>query len=1851
MSDLLLRMNQSVAKAQDAASTTYQVLTGPVDNPVDVNGQEVPTLSTRVRDYINNSVSDVQGDDGISLELLEIRADGHLWAKLEGLPEEDLGKLVPDDPIGVSDVNYDEFSGNLTITLTDGTINGPFNISGENASVPQFAEIDEGNLKITLEDDTVLDAGDVSRFGGRSANGADVSESGDLIILFSDGTTKNIGRVRGDAGEQGYSIVTAGIDQFGVLRFLRSDGKQATAGLVNATILDNAGNTVLDVGLGLNDADPDELVISLESGDLNLGKVVGEDAADGTDGRGIKSIDTDADGNVVYTLSDNKTHTVGKLQVTRVFNAGNTNISEAKIDEATGELLIDVTVGGTTTTERLDVVTGADGTILDKAEIDQDSSELIFTDKDGGTINAGAVEQVTITGVEVTNPNGFLQITTSDGSRFTSKNSVIGSDGADATGISDAYLSGGDLMIAFDDENIPDANVGNVTASAETGVDLTDGELTLTLSDGQTFGPFTVQGQDGKYLTAAEMDQGELYVTYSDDPSNKFNIGKIEQHPVNAKINPDNTLTIEFDDGSSVKTTERVGAVDGDTVDSVRYDSANNQIIINYTTDNRTNSQQVNVDVIRGYGVGNITYDPDGGMVNVETTIPGSEIIQFPAPKGKDGGSINDIYKDNEDLVIEYINRGETAVNEFRAEGVYASGTIENIEVDANDNLAIFVDTLQDPLVFQTLKGADGNTITNITFNDRDLVISTSEQPDSVVPLVRGEDGLTIDTIGTNDANDELSIGMSDGTSVSFPQKRGFDASETIVDIRLGGTENRDLIIEKTDETLTVPLLKGEDGTTMKNIDLSGTVFSFDVQDGTEVTPYSFDLDTIRGTDGKSITDIAIGGATGRDLIITTNLPEPDDEIVIPVVKGEDGVTVDSISMVNDDTDIEILLSDTTKYVLNGVGASVTGAEVTTDGKLKLTLSDGTDVTSTNMVRGRNGLGIGVVDASFVDGQLTVTIEDPDGTQTDIDAGDVSMVGVTNARIEEDTQVNEGILFIELEDGSEIEVGNVYGKNGRYVKTAELSAPTGENDEQDLLLTFSDGVQINAGNVTGQAARSVSDASVGFAGDFTIEYDDGTFELVGNIGTGAGLSVWDSSERPYVEDQVVIHNGGLYMSTTGNNNDQPPSDKWKALAFGDQVIPIRKPIILSPITSAENARPRLEATEYAPIVSEDELDFREFQIDTVTGDFSNPVYTSSEAKNYHDMTGTDLTNGDEYKIRVRDTSIRGDISEWSDEKSFTVPTSVVETPILNIHPDEDATDAFIAPEWQTSAFSMTSGTDTHASTSWEVVDGSGNLVYTSLDDTENLLSILIPEGNLTKGVSYQIRAKHNGSSVSSGWSDYSNFTVSTMDYIKTPVLTEPNDGVYAGSLFEKTDAFAAYSSTELTHDQSVFIIMKISDGSIAEIGTVTSGDLTRYERTTNLESNETYRVTVEYFSNRFGTAVSGPYEFTFTQSIAAPTVSTTEDINAFPVDGTVTTSAFSAVNEKHISTDWEMRKLTTDEVLFSSYDDTENLTQISIGPFVDANDYYVRARYNGEFISSDWSNQLDIYYNGKTFALYSGGDDQTLRKIKFDGTEQWSINTADYIYALTVDSDGYAYYGLGDNTVRKIDRDGGEVWKFSGHTNTVKAVVVNSSGYVYSASNDNTVRKIAPNGDEVTTGWPFTGHSDAVNSLSIDSNGYVYTGSTDNTVKKINPNGTEELNFSYTSTVYHVISYNNYIYVLGGNGVLKKVNPDGSNAWTFDTSAFARGMTVDSNTGDVYLGLSDNTVKKVDSTGNEVTSGWPFTGHTDQLSDVSLDDSGYVYTVSYDNTVRKISSDGNEVTSGWPFTEHSDRTKVVAATG
>ena len=222
--------------------------------------------------------------------------------------------------VGVKSVTIDE-DGNLIITLTDDTVHNAGKVTGDKGEqgnqgdkgdkgdkgdtgigVKSVAIDDDGNLIITLTDDTVHNAGKVNASNGENGrNGADgvgienavIDENGNLIITLSDGTVHNLGKVTGEKGDAG------------------KDGQDGSNGNgIQSAEIDADGN----------------LIITFTDGVVtNLGKIVGtdgkngtdgkdgKDGADGKDGIGIKGCRIDDDGNLILTLTDNTTLDAGNI--------------------------------------------------------------------------------------------------------------------------------------------------------------------------------------------------------------------------------------------------------------------------------------------------------------------------------------------------------------------------------------------------------------------------------------------------------------------------------------------------------------------------------------------------------------------------------------------------------------------------------------------------------------------------------------------------------------------------------------------------------------------------------------------------------------------------------------------------------------------------------------------------------------------------------------------------------------------------------------------------------------------------------------------------------------------------------------------------------------------------------------------------------------------------------------------------------------------------------------------------------------------------------------------------------------------------------------------------------------------------------------------------------------------------------------------------------------------------------------------------------------------------------------------------------------------------------------------------
>ncbi|MEC9305271.1 MAG: phage tail protein, partial [Pseudomonadota bacterium] len=236
------------------------------------------------------------------------------------------------------------------------------------------------------------------------------------------------------------------------------------------------------------------------------------------------------------------------------------------------------------------------------------------------------------------------------------------------------------------------------------------------------------------------------------------------------------------------------------------------------------------------------------------------------------------------------------------------------------------------------------------------------------------------------------------------------------------------------------------------------------------------------------------------------------------------------------------------------------------------------------------------------------------------------------------------------------------------------------------------------------------------------------------------------------------------------------------IAVGDAAI--ATPEITYPANAATGVdfEPDLSATSFLAYPEEyDSHVSSQWQVATDSG-FTNIVFDSGDdTDNLNAINlgahGVRLDSATRYYVRAR---FKGETltSQWSDASYFNTALIYVRQPRI-ITPPDGETGIVEQPTFQSDAFSVYGATDTHAATDWRLMDASGNTVWESLNDSENLTSITPPKGVLQEGqTEYQVMVRYHGAEYgSSVWSPANNFvTVDVFQYIVQPTVTAPADG-------------------------------------------------------------------------------------------------------------------------------------------------------------------------------------------------------------------------------------------------------------------------------------------------------------------------------------------------------------------------------------------------------------------------------------------------------------------------------------------
>lgn len=432
-----------------------------------------------------NGVNGTNGKDGISVSSAEINSLGELVLSFSNGQRANVGAVVGakgdkgdkgeqglqgakgekgdkgenglngSDGIGVkkSEINS---AGELVITYTNDLTENLGPIVGAKGD-----KGDKGDQGVQGEKGEKGDQGVQGEKGDAGLNGTDgkdgkdgvginnieISNDGNLLITLTNGTSLNLGNIKGEKGDKG--------DQ-GI------QGEKGDAGL-NGT--DGINGTNGADGVGITDVTinaDDELVLTFSNGNIiNLGNIKGskgdkgdkgDSGLNGKDGVGIQNVDVSADGALTVTLTNGTVLNLGNIK-----GADGLGITKAEINTS-GELVLTYSNGdvknlGKVTGENgKDGANGADGLGIKSLTLSPDG-ELVVTMSDNSISNLGNIKG-------------------EKGDRGEQgQQGLQGSKGADGRGIAKmSFNSNGELIVEYTD-NTRD-NLGKISDSTSENIDV-----------------------------------------------------------------------------------------------------------------------------------------------------------------------------------------------------------------------------------------------------------------------------------------------------------------------------------------------------------------------------------------------------------------------------------------------------------------------------------------------------------------------------------------------------------------------------------------------------------------------------------------------------------------------------------------------------------------------------------------------------------------------------------------------------------------------------------------------------------------------------------------------------------------------------------------------------------------------------------------------------------------------------------------------------------------------------------------------------------------------------------------------------------------------------------------------------------------------------------------------------------------------------------------------------------------------------------------------------------------------------------------------------------------------------------
>ena len=342
---------------------------------------------------------------------------------------------------------------------------------------------------------------------------------------------------------------------------------------------------------------------------------------------------------------------------------------------------------------------------------------------------------------------------------------------------------------------------------------------------------------------------------------------------------------------------------------------------------------------------------------------------------------------------------------------------------------------------------------------------------------------------------------------------------------------------------------------------------------------------------------------------------------------------------------------------------------------------------------------------------------------------------------------------------------------------------------------------------------------------------------------------------------------------------------------------------------------------------------------------------------------------------------------------------------------------------------------------WVRWEASTNSDFTTLVDSyegSSNLTSWVPMIGLALTDIY-VRTRQGSDGHRSKYSDAVKFTTPDV-YIIAPTLIVPGapNSVTLTPMLTGS-AFGVYNGAD-THISTDWQILKASDNSIVW------ESLANTVYKTSIVTGTLPKDTDLIFRVRYNSSVYGSSDWVTVNAktldiyVKDPILTVAGAPDGLTLSPALSASAFVVVNgtANHVSTDWEIRKVSDNSVAWSSIGDTVNKTSITASGLDVLTQYKVRVKYNSDLYGS--SNWIEV--TGTTVNIYVVTPTLTVQGHPLDIGKNPSLTTS----AFTI------YNGSGthlstDYQILK-NSDGSLVWESLG--NTVDKLTINSGALVES---------------------------------------------------------------------------------------------------------------------------------------------------------------------------------------------------------